>query len=57
MITRTDRRRFPILFAVIAALALAGTALGLVLISTVEAQEGSAPTTADLIGGFSPCGR
>ncbi len=38
MMTRTDRRRFPILFAVIAALALAGAALGL-LFSTVQAQE------------------
>ena len=42
MITRTDRRRFPILFAAIAVLALAGAALGL-LFSTVQAQEDSAP--------------
>ena len=38
MMTRTDRRRLPALFAVIAALALAGAALGL-LFSTAEAQE------------------
>ena len=38
MITRTDRRRFPILIAAIAVLALAGAALGL-LFSTAEAQE------------------
>ena len=38
MITRTDRRRFPILLAAIAVLALAGAALGL-LFSTAEAQE------------------
>ena len=38
MLTRTDRRRFPILLAAIAVLALAGTALGL-LFSTAEAQE------------------
>ena len=37
--TRTDRRRFPILFAAIAALALAMA----LLFSTVQAQEGSAP--------------
>ena len=37
MITRTDRRRFPILLAVIAALAMA------MLFSPVQAQEGSAP--------------
>ena len=37
MLTRTDRRRFPILLAVIAALALA------MLFSPVQAQEGSAP--------------
>ena len=42
MITRTDRRRFPILFAVIATLALAGAVLGL-LFSTVEAQELATP--------------
>ena len=42
MMTRTDRRRFPILFAVIATLAIAGAALGL-LFSPVQAQEGSAP--------------
>ena len=36
--TRTDRRRFPILIAAIAVLALAGAALG-VLLSTVQAQE------------------
>ena len=36
--TRTDRRRFPVLIAVIAALALTGAALGL-LLSTVQAQE------------------
>ena len=41
MITRTDGRRFPILFVAIAVLALAGAALGL-LFSTEEAQEGSA---------------
>ena len=35
--TRTNRRRFPILFVAIAALALAGAALGL-LFSPVEAQ-------------------
>ena len=38
MLTRTDRRRFPALFAAIAVLALAGAALG-VLLSTVQAQE------------------
>ena len=38
MLTRTDRRRFPILIAAIAALALAAAALGL-LFSTVQAQE------------------
>ena len=38
MLTRTDRRRFPILIAAIAVLALAGAALGL-LFSTAEAQE------------------
>ena len=38
MLTRTDRRRFPILIAAIATLALAGAALGL-LFSTVQAQE------------------
>ena len=38
MLTRTDRRRFPILIAAIAVLALAGTALGL-LFSPVQAQE------------------
>ena len=37
MLTRTDRRRFPILLAVIAALAMA------MLFSPVQAQEGSAP--------------
>ena len=37
--TRTDRRRFPIMLAVIAALALAMT----LLFSPVQAQEGSAP--------------
>ncbi len=37
MLTRTDRRRFPILLAVIAALAMA------MLLSPVQAQEGSAP--------------
>ena len=37
MMTRTDRRRFPILLAAIAALAMA------LLFSTVQAQEGSAP--------------
>ena len=37
MLTRTDRRRFPILLAVIAALAMA------LLFSPVQAQEGSAP--------------
>ena len=36
--TRTDRRRFPVLIAAIAILALAGAALGL-LLSTVLAQE------------------
>ena len=40
--TRTDSRRFPVLFAAIAALALASAALAL-LFSTVQAQEGSAP--------------
>ena len=39
MMTRTDRRRFPVLFAAIAALALAMA----LLFSTVQAQEGSAP--------------
>ena len=39
MMTRTDRRRFPILFAAIAALALAMA----LLFSPVQAQEGSAP--------------
>ena len=34
MMTRTDRRRFPVLIAAIAVLALAGAALG-VLFSTV----------------------
>ena len=38
MLTRTDRRRFPILIAAIAALALAAAAVGL-LFSTVQAQE------------------
>ena len=38
MMTRTDRRRFPVLIAAIAALALAGAALGL-LFSPVQAQE------------------
>ena len=38
MMTRTDRRRFPILIAAIAVLALVGAALGL-LFSTVQAQE------------------
>ena len=38
MLTRTDRRRFPILIAAIAVLALAGAALGL-LFSPVQAQE------------------
>ena len=38
MMTRTDRRRFPVLIAAIAVLALAGAALGL-LLSTVQAQE------------------
>ena len=42
MMTRTDRRRTPILLAAIATLALAGAVLAL-LFSTVEAQEGSAP--------------
>ncbi len=37
MLTRTDRRRFPVLFAAIAALAMA------MLLSPVQAQEGSAP--------------
>ena len=37
MLTRTDRRRFPILLAVIAAMAMA------MLFSPVQAQEGSAP--------------
>ena len=37
MMTRTDRRRFPVLLAVIAALAMA------MLFSPVQAQEGSAP--------------
>ena len=40
--TRTDSRRFPVLFAAIVALALAGAALSL-LLSPVRAQEGSAP--------------
>ena len=38
MMTRTDRRRYPVLIAAIAVLALAGAALGL-LFSTAEAQE------------------
>ncbi len=38
MMTRTDRRRSPFLIAAIAALALAGAALGL-LFSPVQAQE------------------
>ncbi len=38
MLTRTDRRRFPVLIAAIAVLALVGAALGL-LFSTVQAQE------------------
>ena len=37
MLTRTDRRRFPVLLAVIAALAMT------MLFSPVQAQEGSAP--------------
>ena len=37
MLTRTDRRRFPVLLAVIAVLAMA------MLVSPVQAQEGSAP--------------
>ena len=37
MLTRTDRRRFPILLAVLAAMAMA------ILFSPVQAQEGSAP--------------
>ena len=40
--TRTNRRRFPVLIAAMTALALAGAALAL-LFSTVQAQEGSAP--------------
>ena len=36
--TRTDRRRFPILFAALAALGLTGAALAL-LFSPVQAQE------------------
>ena len=40
--TRIDRRRFPILIAAITALALAGTALAL-LVSPVQAAGGSAP--------------
>ena len=39
--TRTDRRRFPVLIAAIAVLALAGAALGL-LFSTAQAQEAEA---------------
>ena len=42
--TRTDRRRFPILIAAIAALALAGVVLGL-LFSTAEAQGAPAKPT------------
>ncbi len=38
MMTNTDRRRFPALFAVIAALAVAGAVLGL-LLAPVQAQE------------------
>ena len=38
MMTRTDRRRLPVLIAAIAVLALVGAALGL-LLSTAEAQE------------------
>ena len=38
MMTRTDRRRFPVLIAAIAVLALAGAVFGL-FFSTVEAQE------------------
>ncbi len=38
MMTRTDRRRFPVLIAAFATLALAGAVLGL-LFSTAEAQE------------------
>ena len=37
MLTRTDRRRFPVLLAVIAVLAMA------MLVSPVQAKEGSAP--------------
>ena len=37
MLTRTDRRRLPVLFAAIAALAVAGTVLGL-LFSEVDAH-------------------
>ena len=42
MMTRTDRRRFPVLFVAMTALALAGAALAL-LFSPVQAKEGSAP--------------
>ena len=49
MMTRTDRRRFPILIAAIATLALAGAALGL-LFSTAQAQE--AETLVSNIGGI-----
>ena len=46
--TRTDRRRFPILLAAITALALAGAALAL-LFSPVQAQEGDgAPVIASI---------
>ena len=46
--TRTDRRRFPILFAAITALALAGAALAL-LFSPAQAQEGDdAPVIASI---------
>ena len=43
MLTRTDRRRFPILIAAIATLAIAGAALGL-LFSTVQAQTTNQPS-------------
>ena len=39
MLTRTDRRRFPVLIAAIAVLALAGAVLGLLFVSPVQAQE------------------
>ena len=61
MMTHTDRRRFPVLIAAIAVLALAGAALGL-LLSPVQAQESQTllsntgqsyiPGNAQIVGDF-----